>query len=204
MPFKRKAEDMLPLLARTRGEQRHHERRSEALGPFFGGVATASGDANQDKCTLSLIASFIPGGVSLMAATDLEYFDQDGMEDAPMDKITTDMMIFHSSRYITSFLPLEAYDDFDLMHALILWDGFEYILASSRLQQRKDLAMLAVRGHGPTLEYCPYKFRNDEEVVLAAIQQNSRSIEFASSRLKSEAKFLSKAVALYASCVRYL
>ena len=58
--------------------------------------------------------------------------------------------------------------------------------ASSRIRSDKTMALFSVRLQGMSLAILPYSLQDDEDVVLAAIRQNSNAIEYASVRLQEK------------------
>lgn len=67
----------------------------------------------------------------------------------------------------------------------------------------KDFALELVAINGRILQYLGNGMRNDEDIVLKAIEYTYRPFEFASIRLKNNEKFLLRAMEINACCLAY-
>ena len=125
----------MPPLARTRGEQRHAEKRADALGEFFGGLATMSGDSNQDKSTISLIADMV-GGSLMKNMWNFRYMQPGGFKKAPLGARSTELALYHIKTHgvcdpgkhpwTTGLIPLVPhwlYHDTDFINQVFDYNG---------------------------------------------------------------------------------
>ena len=61
----------------------------------------------------------------------------------------------------------------------------------------KEIVLAAVQQNGKALEYASAELKSDKEVVLAAVQQNGHALEYASAELKNDKEFVLAAVQQY-------
>jgi hypothetical protein len=74
-------------------------------------------------------------------------------------------------------------------------DGYNSLFyANDRLQNDEEVVLAAVNQNGRSLEYASARLKDNEEVVLAAVNQNARSLEYASARLKDDETVVMTAV----------
>lgn len=71
-------------------------------------------------------------------------------------------------------------------------------------KQNKDYVLLAVKSNPLALQYSPEEFRDDREVIMAALQPDSEEVlSFASERLRSDYSVVMKAVRVDALNLQY-
>ena len=73
-----------------------------------------------------------------------------------------------------------------------IMEAAEYTLFLSR--NDRDFVLAAVQEDGYSLEYASEELRNDREIVLAAVQENGYALEYASEELRNDREFVLAAV----------
>jgi hypothetical protein len=86
---------------------------------------------------------------------------------------------FHMKEYRKKTLDCEEF-----MKKAIELRGSNYFYASTEIQSKKEIELMAVSGSGEMLKRMPKEFRNDIEIVSNAIKNNPKSLKHASNDLK--------------------
>jgi hypothetical protein len=101
------------------------------------------------------------------------------------------LSIFYESMKRISGEVLDIYlDDEDVIKASLEQDYEALKLASDRLKDNKELAILSVKNHGLTLKFVSDRLKNDKEVVKFAVLKNPSSLICASNAMQNDRELL--------------
>lgn len=101
---------------------------------------------------------------------------------------------------------LVAFSDYKFIKEAIHYNSYFYKFASTEIQNDLNIVKAAVtdpgimidyslEGNNATpLEYIPEKYRDDEDIITIALQEDPNALKFASQRLKSSREFVVKAM----------
>ena len=82
--------------------------------------------------------------------------------------------------------------------AAVTRDGEALKYASARLQNNRDVVLLAVKQNGTALEFASASLRADKEIVKSAMSLgNTHAFEYASEHLRSDKQFVVEMVLEY-------
>lgn len=69
---------------------------------------------------------------------------------------------------------------FRILSSIMIKDNFLDKLEQEERKEEKNLALIAVKANGLSLEFVFHKFKNDKDIVLTAIKQNGFALKYAS------------------------
>ena len=87
----------------------------------------------------------------------------------------------------------------------VVHEGFLEVrrVALDSFQQDREIVLAAVKQNGRSLQFAPEELRRDSEIVLAAVKQNGGAFEYAPEQLQEDRKFVLAVVKLNGGALQY-
>lgn len=144
------------------------------------------------------------------------------LNDNNVDKLFDEWKLCNYYNFIVEDPQQKLFDDEEIMRKLIEEDGYVFKFASERLKNDREFVKYAVSKLGilialdenvphdlcdikyaSPLEFTPERFRDDEEIVLLAADEDPEALQSASQRLKNDRDFVLKIINIQALSLKY-